>query len=496
MEHAGEGDGGGDRRGAGRGRGRNSWTPGTEHQQLRRPQIPNQTGAVHQINEMFNNASINDVVKNSELSVDAPEFVPKGFVAPQLNGQGWPRHSVQERLTAARSGQGMPHAHHHYGSHHQYPYHVQQMPYHHQYGESEHPSQSYQRYESGYGNYDRNQGPRLPENSRVDQTLQGSLSHLSTAMQTLTRNPDQFDNLVVPLVCTITPHLKNKESTEAIVNAIIQKCIIDSNFRYSGARLCSHLDAVETPSKDNPSIFRTALYERCRDENDNQSTNWPKIVEHTPDDERKCHGLMLSLAELVAQMDSHPASILGKVLVDLISNTLKNPGPNSAKYICQSLKLAGQYLERDSTTNRQEIERVMRELTDLVTKGQVDVHVGRMVNSVQELRSVNWGRGVSFNDSVAVDVNPGNVQVQQKLKPSSQQVDEPVLYGPDGMVLSAEERRFCQDLSSHDAGDDWASSLETPQQEEDEDDMIADAYEEFLKLAPNKNDNSNVNRGK
>lgn len=64
---------------------------------------------------------------------------------------------MQERLNAARiGGQGIPHVHHHYGSHHQYPYHVQQMPYH-QYGDSEHPSQSYQRYESGYGNYDRNQ---------------------------------------------------------------------------------------------------------------------------------------------------------------------------------------------------------------------------------------------------------------------------------------------------------------------------------------------------
>ncbi|XP_063989347.1 polyadenylate-binding protein-interacting protein 1 [Diachasmimorpha longicaudata] len=495
MEHAGEGDGGGDRRGTSRGRGRNSWTPGSEHQPLRRPQIPNQTGSVHQLNEMFNTASINEVVKKSGLSVDAPEFVPKGFVVAQQNqGQVWTRHSVQDRLNAARSGgQGMPHAHH-YGSHHQYPYHVQQMPYHHQYGESEHPSQSYPRYESGYGNYDRNQGPCPTDSSRVD--LQDSLSHLVMAMQTLTRNPEQFDNLVVPLVCNITPHLTNKDSTDVIVNTIIQECVNDSNFRYSGARLCSHLDAVDTSSKDNPSIFRTSLYKRCREENDKQSTNWPEIVEHTPDDERKCHGLMLSLAELVAQMDSHPASIIGKVLVDLISNTLKNPGPNSAKYICQSLKLAGQYLERDSTTNRQEIERVMKGLTDLVTKGQVDVHVGRMVNSVQELRNVNWGRGVSFNDSVAVDVNPENVQVEEEVNQAAQQLDEPVLYGPDGMVLSAEERRFCQDLSSHDNREVWRPPPDMLQQEQDEDDRIADAYEQFLQLLPNKNDNSNVNRGK
>lgn len=48
---------------------------------------------------------------------------------------------------------------------------------------------------------------------------------------------------------------------------------------------------------------------------------------------------MLCLAELVAQMDSHPASILGKLLIEVISTALKNPGPNTAKFICQSLKV-------------------------------------------------------------------------------------------------------------------------------------------------------------
>ncbi|XP_011304175.1 polyadenylate-binding protein-interacting protein 1 isoform X1 [Fopius arisanus] len=488
MEHAGEGDG--DRRGGARGRGKSSWTPGTEHQPLRRPQVP--AGSLHQVNEMLNNASIHDVVKNSPLSADAPEFVPKGFVAPQQNGQGWQRPSVQERLNVARSGgQGMGYAQHHPGSR---PHaHLAQSPF--GYGESEYSCQLYPRYESGFSNYDRDQAPRNSENSRGEQGINALVRQLWTAMQTLTRNPDQFDDLIVPLVCGITPHLKSEEDTEAIVSTIIENCIRDSNFRYSGVRLCSHLDAVETPSENNPSIFRTKLYGWCRQEKEMQMSTWPKGPEHSPEHENNCHGLMLSLAELVAQMDPHPASILGKLLVELISHILKNPGPNSAKSICQSLKLAGQYLERDSTTNRQEIERVMRELTDLVTKGQVDVHVGRMVNSVQELRNGNWGRGVSFNDSQAVDVNSASVGTQQKVKQSSEQLDEPVLYGPDGMVLSAEERRFCQHLSGLHAGEDWIPPTETPQQEEDEDDMIADAYEEFLKLAPNKKDSS-VNREK
>lgn len=116
------------------------------------------------------------------------------------------------------------------------------------------------------------------------------------------------------------------------------QCILDANFRYSGARLCCHLDTAD--SSDNNSIFRVALFERCKEEQEIQAVNWPKITEHTPDDERKCHGLIMTLAELVAQMDSTgPGSILGKLLLELISIVLKNPGPNSAKLICQSLKV-------------------------------------------------------------------------------------------------------------------------------------------------------------
>lgn len=142
-------------------------------------------------------------------------------------------------------------------------------------------------------------------------------------------------------------------------------------------------------------------------------------------------------------------------------------------------------MERDSTTNRQEIEKVMHELTELVTNGRVDVHVGRMVNSVCELRTSNWGRVVSSHGPTPVDINQTNTQNQDNQ--NTQQFDEPVFYGPDGMVLSAEERRFCQDLANMD-GDDgvvYGDMMAGHLDEDEEDDMIAAAYEEFLKMPPN-----------
>lgn len=109
-------------------------------------------------------------------------------------------------------------------------------------------------------------------------------------------------------------------------------------------------------------------------------------------------------------------------------------------------QLAGQYLERDSSTNREEIERVMRELTELVTQGRVDVHVGRMVNSVVELRSDNWGRVVPSHGPNPVEPSP---PVPDHQLPQHS-FNEPVLYGPDGTVLSAEESSFCQSRATVD----------------------------------------------
>ncbi|CAD6239665.1 GSCOCG00008752001-RA-CDS [Cotesia congregata] len=510
MDHVGDGDGSiggsgssgsGDNRSAGRGRGRGFWAPHPPPQSLRRPHsiVAQQTTSVQQINEMFNNVSMNDVVKNSDLSADAAEFVPRSLMTSQGNqqNQSWHRPSVQDRLTAARNTHGHHESQNHqYGNQQQYPYQPQHMQYQ-QYADSH---QGYSQYDGGFNNYDRNHDNHNMGNNRSENSLPNVLSQLNTAMQTLTRSPDQFENLVVPLVSSLTPHLKTQVNTQAIVSAIILKCISDANFRYSGARLCSHLDAVDTPADDTPSIFRTALFERCREEADTLSGSWPTITSHTPEDEKKCHGLMLCLAELVAQMDSHPASLLGKLLIEVISTALKNPGPNTAKFICQSLKLAGQYLERDSTANRQEIERVMKELSELVIEGRVDQHIGRMVNSVKELRSGNWGRSVSSHGPVPADINqPPQQQVQEQLQ--YQQLNEPVLYGPDGNILSAEERRFCQDLSNMDDGIDesWQRGVnqrvvDNHAEDEDEDDIIAAAYEEFLKLTPN-NISSGVKKG-
>lgn len=131
------------------------------------------------------------------------------------------------------------------------------------------------------------------------------------------------------------------------------------------------------------------------------------------------------------------------------------------------------------------MENMMRALTELVNNGQVDTHVGNMVNSVHELRK-DWGRNTSNYDSSessnilfsgmhqhlfemqrqmhemqrpdqlgASNYNSAEMDaVSLKIQhPMSQkiQLNQPVMYGPDGEILSAEESEF---LELHAKADD------------------------------------------
>lgn len=121
-------------------------------------------------------------------------------------------------------------------------------------------------------------------------------------------------------------------------------------------------------------------------------------------------------------------------------------------------------LEKDKSRHR-DMENMMRALTELVNNGQVDTHVGNMVNSVHELRK-DWGRSTSnceLSGSSNALLNEGQRQPDQlgasnynssetdtvlsKIQHSAlenTQLNQPVMYGPDGEVLSAEESEFLE----------------------------------------------------
>lgn len=78
---------------------------------------------------------------------------------------------------------------------------------------------------------------------------------------------------------------------------------------------------------------------RCKLETRFEESNWQRQSEEERD-QKKCNGLILFLAELVAQMDESYAFTLGELLVWFITKVLQRPASNSVKYICQALKVS------------------------------------------------------------------------------------------------------------------------------------------------------------
>ncbi|XP_066582251.1 polyadenylate-binding protein-interacting protein 1-like isoform X2 [Prorops nasuta] len=314
--------------------------------------------------------------------------------------------------------------------------------------------------------------------------LENTMQQLYFVMHTVTLNPGQYESLAPQLISVIKDHFMSTSELNEIIGSIVQQSIGEDNFRYSGARLCKTLKLKSVECGE-------ILCAQCAREAELAAIAWESAERGKLEESRKkCHGLILFVAELIVQMDNAlPA--LGEILIQLMFVVLKNPAPNSVKYICQALKLAGSALERDKRGSRIPMENMMRTLTDLVTKGAVDLHIGRMVNNVCELRNSNWGQcSVPAHSSVS---HHGSNALSAKTEASS---NNATLYGPDGIELSFEEREFLQGaaVQGTDSLEDDVEEEGTPFiDDEDEELMIASAYEEFLALMPNKTDKKKHN---
>ncbi|EFN87458.1 Polyadenylate-binding protein-interacting protein 1 [Harpegnathos saltator] len=312
-----------------------------------------------------------------------------------------------------------------------------------------------------------------------------NLMMLERIMYTITTSPGEFSNLVPPFVNNVRRE-GNMRHLRTFITNIIDWSIAESNFRYNGARFCSYFDDTSEP--DEQLLFRDMLHYSCLVEARIQEFEWQRASDDSYD-QKKCHGLILFLAELVAQMDETFAFILGGLLIEFITKILKRPSSNIVKYICQALKLSGQRLEKDKSKST-ELENMMRAFTDLVTRGQLDTQVGNMVHSVHELRNNNWGRDAAHSDSARInDTLPYHTQ-QVSNEPGASsyalnslrtnsvvpQSSEALVFGPDGQItLTEEESKF---LYEHIGGDQ--DSLDDDE-DYNYDDEIATAYEEFLK---------------
>ncbi|XP_059471503.1 polyadenylate-binding protein-interacting protein 1 isoform X2 [Neocloeon triangulifer] len=410
-------------------------------------------------------ADESDLAKNSNLSADAQEFYPRGYGA--MASPNSSQHAIPlgfEALAAGAPGfppMLMPWAN---GSADPADYHCTMQP---MYMGGE--EQRFMMVVPPAASFVPAAVPHRPMAAPSNpsshwSSKSGPTELLRSAMSELTVNPGEFDNLVMPLGDTFCQWLTEPEVITSAIGLILEHSIMEPNFRYNGARLCNLLNNLD--NTEDGSAFRNILLERCHQENE-------QVKELIEADPKRLHSFTLFLAELFIQLETKKGtgakiSVLGQELYEDLKLLLSSPNDDNVKCACQVLKLAGMHLEQEVDSAS------MDQLEELLTQAQscpnLKPNMAILAKSVINLRHQTWGR------SPPSPAQPQWSSADGASHQSNHFTNEPVYYGPDGQILTAEESRFLQEgLNANKGGDD----------DEGMDEELQDAYEQFLQMAPN-----------
>ncbi|CAG4937297.1 unnamed protein product [Colias eurytheme] len=296
----------------------------------------------------------------------------------------------------------------------------------------------------------------LDETENVD--LREHIAYLITVMCEITFDPGKFDILCGSIVDLFASSLHDATYTRALVEAIVNQSIGESNFRYNGARLCSMYDSVATPEE---STFRACLLERCSAEEN-------KIISGVETSEENMRGFAMFLAEIYTQLEDNQGGrikSLGESLCKVLLHLLDTDKETNIKAVCQLLKLSGIALDADCPAGMHAaFERLKR-------RSQLGC-----VRAVVSLRAARWG----LADTDAGNNGDARRRYNGMVSPEGG-------YLADGHALTAEECAFMQNNLPAAKGaaleEDILEELENDAWETGMDAEMQEGFLEFLKMS-------------
>lgn len=281
---------------------------------------------------------------------------------------------------------------------------------------------------------------------------------LNNFITDVTCNPGKYDSSVKGICSVIKLNVKSDSTLNSVVDTIFSQAIDEPNFRYNAARLCNQLNTT-VQFQGLSSTFMDAVIQRTlRDFNQRDTL----VIQNTTG----LRGFTLFLGELYSQIEMNDERIpsLAQCIPQLLETLLNAPSLENYKSVCQVLKCTGANLEDDEKKQNAGttplMDKVIKQLDECIGIAPQDVQ--KLMKSVVELRSKNWGRRASpspvNNYAPAVPRDPYN---------------DMVYYGPDGLPLTEEEQLFMESNQPESDG-------ETDDLSDEMDDEIRAAFEEFL----------------
>ena len=175
------------------------------------------------------------------------------------------------------------------------------------------------------------------EQTELEQEALDPLLQTEQAVQSLISMPGGFHEVMTPLVTLLKATVSDREILEHVLSIIFENSVNESNFHYSGARMCSYLcNNLELPS--HLGTFRQSLMKRCQQEHNQRETLIADV-----NTEARVIGFTLFMAELFLQLkvNDSPVRVLAMGVRQLLITVLSKPSDTNIKSALQVLKLTG-----------------------------------------------------------------------------------------------------------------------------------------------------------
>lgn len=295
---------------------------------------------------------------------------------------------------------------------------------------------------------------QFPISNELVESIQNSnnvhaIMEVMIGLESLVTEPAEYELWSSAIKTRIASGI-SKEDASLIGWLIVEMSYMGENVQYSFAKLCKLLDSEIKNFTIQYVVPRVASFTT----NGVQSLSPEHLTNY-----------IVFLAELYDKTEVNGTRIarFGEYIVEQISIQLSGSKLNDqiVKSAVQVLKLVGRHIEDDN--DPQKFNRVFEQMNALQNCSDLSSAVKNNIRQLNQLRERNWG--ITKNEDF----------MNGSMNGSSYQIDRPdgVVYGPDGLPLSEEERLFLEESCQE--------ALDSNYQEMDAEAMAEyEKYENFL----------------
>lgn len=225
------------------------------------------------------------------------------------------------------------------------------------------------------------------------------------AIKSLSEVPGEFYEVLVPLVNELKKLIQSPSILKAVVQEVFETSVNTSQFRYSGARMCSYL-SQHLALKAGSGNFLTELVNRCLKEYESVSTAGGfQTLAHLIGFTLFMGELLVCMREAEEIRRAFPAR-----LEDLLMTLTSNQSPHAFRCVIQSLKLTGAILDElvpQAAELYIEIER-------FIDDSNIPESIQLQIKALLDLRSRGWERNAEdCDESKRSDGNLCDESVQE-----------------------------------------------------------------------------------